>query len=75
VNPYKKWSAVCCTDRTPPKREDTHKRVFSFWQAAPFKITMISPVFSRISATFGNPFPIWRGVLLDGHCATQKDIA
>jgi hypothetical protein len=36
---------------------------------------MISPVFSRVSAIFGNPFPSWRGVLLDGHCATQKDIA
>jgi hypothetical protein len=36
---------------------------------------MISPVFSRVSATFGNLFPRWRGVLLDGHCATQKDIA
>ena len=35
---------------------------------------MISPVFSRVSAIFGNPFPSWRGVLLDGHCATQKDI-
>ena len=45
------------------------------WQAAPFKITMISPVFSRVAATFGNLFPRWRGVLLDGHCATQKDIA
>ena len=45
------------------------------WQAAPFKITMISPVFSRVSAIFGNPFPSWRGVLLDGYCATQKDIA
>ena len=52
------------------------KRFRSFlWQAAPFKITMISPVFSRVSAIFGNPFPSWRGVLLDGHCATQKDIA
>jgi hypothetical protein len=48
---------------------------FSFWQVAPFKITMISPVFLRVSAIFGNPFPSWRGVLLDGHCATQKDIA
>ena len=45
------------------------------WQAAPFKITMISPVFSRVSATFGNLFPRWRSVLLDGYCATQKDIA
>ena len=48
---------------------------FSFWQAAPFKITMISPVFSRVSAIFGNPFPSWRSVLFDGYCATQKDIA
>lgn len=45
------------------------------WQAAPFKITMISPVFSRVSAIFGNPFPSWRSVLFNGHCATQKDIA
>ena len=45
------------------------------WQAAPFKITMISPVFSRVSATFGNLFPRWRSVLFNGHCATQKDIA
>ena len=42
------------------------------WQAAPFKITMISPVFSRVSATFGNLFPSWRSVLFNGHCATQK---
>ena len=48
---------------------------FSFWQVAPFKITMISPVFSRVSTTFGNLFPRWRSVLLDCYCATQKDIA
>ena len=36
---------------------------------------MISPVFSRVSATFGNLFPRWRSVLFNGHCATQKDIA
>ena len=30
---------------------------------------------SRVSATFGNLFPRWRSVLLDGYCATQKDIA
>ena len=58
-----------------PKRNAIHLDGISFWQAAPFKITMISPVFSRVSAIFGNPFPSWRGVLLDGHCATQKDIA
>ena len=46
-----------------------------FWQAAPFKITMISPVFSMVSTTFGNLFPRWRSVLFNGHCATQKDIA
>ena len=45
------------------------------WQVAPFKITMISPAFSRVSATFGNLFPRWRSVLFNGHCATQKDIA
>ena len=33
---------------------------------------MISPVFSRVSATFGNLFPRWRSVLFNGHCATQK---
>ena len=56
-------------------KEKPHFRRSAVWQAAPFKITMISPVFSRVSAIFGNPFPSWRGVLLDGHCATQKDIA
>ena len=55
--------------------EKPHFRRSAVWQAAPFKITMISPVFSRVSAIFGNPFPSWRGVLLDGYCATQKDIA
>ena len=58
-----------------PKRNAIHLDGISFWQAAPFKITMISPVFSRVSATFGNLFPHWRSVLFDGHCATQKDIA
>ena len=57
------------------KNETSFMDVSFLWQAAPFKITMISPVFSRVSAIFGNPFPSWRGVLLDGHCATQKDIA
>ena len=47
----------------------------AWWQAEPFKITMISPVFSRVSVTFGNLFPRWRSVLFNGHCATQKDIA
>ncbi|WP_337676993.1 hypothetical protein [Dysosmobacter sp.] len=56
-------------------KEKPHFRRSAVWQAAPFKITMISPVFSRVSAILGNPFPCWRGVLLDGHCATQKDIA
>ena len=51
------------------------KITVDLWQAAPFKITMISPVFSRVSATFGNLFPRWRSVLFNGHCATQKDIA
>ena len=56
-------------------KEKPRFRRSAVWQAAPFKITMISPVFSRVSAIFGNPFPSWRGVLLDGYCATQKDIA
>ena len=58
-----------------PKRNAIHLDGISFWQAAPFKITMISPVLSRVSATFGNLFPRWRSVLFNGHCATPKDIA
>jgi len=62
----------CKIQEKTPKSSDFEA---FYGKLRPFKITMISPVFSRVSATFGNLFPRWRSVLFNGHCATQKDIA